>query len=132
MAIDASIPNPGIGKWHDNKIHSICPVDFKGAPLFGFDFVHEPASSWFLGQQEADDLGAACQSRGKAERFGRLLLTITVRNETFFLNPLAVPKTFNLETRAWLRIVVKANVNAVFRWRNERVAHDPVLAFYKQ
>src|ERR1041385_6683892 len=87
-AIDGSSPNPGISLRNDNKIHSICPVDFKCAPLLRFDFLHKPVSSRFLGQQETDNLGAALQGRGKAKRFRRLLLTITVRNERFFLNPL--------------------------------------------
>src|ERR1051325_3820600 len=110
FSVEGSNPNPFTGERNDNKIHSICPVDFKCAPLLRFDFLHSPVSSRW--QQEADDLGATLQGRGKANRFRRLLLTITVRNERFFLNPLPIPKTLNLETRAWLE--VKSNVDAVF------------------
>jgi hypothetical protein len=96
-ALDRSSPNPCVTGWNHNKIHSVCPANLKCTAFPGFDLLHDPVSSGFLGQQEGDNFSDAFRSRGKAQGFRRLLLTITVRNEGFFLNPLAIPETLDIE-----------------------------------
>src|SRR5690349_13808896 len=113
MAVCCSRPNPGAGSGNDNSIPIVSPKDFVSAAVPRFKLRHAPLSFGVARQQERHNLGAALQGRGKAQRFRRLLLTITVRNERFFLNFPDVSERPDLQGRFAVRTENEVDVDAM-------------------
>src|SRR5215471_2142094 len=98
-----------------NKIPSFSRRDFKRPAAFRVDFRHLPPGSGRSRQQKSDNVAAASQTRRKPNRSRWLLVTITVRNKGFFLDPLAGSKTLNIESRldVGLRVKMEPNIELV-------------------
>src|ERR1044072_1441846 len=130
-----SLPKPRAGGRNDNSIPIVSSKHFKSAPVLRVAFIDAPFASWVWRQQERDGFRAAGgQRRRKPERLRRLPLSITVRNEGFFLNCATGSEAPNVERvgDARRRVKVEGEIDAMVTRGNNRVADDPVITFQEE
>src|ERR1044072_696227 len=130
-----SLPKPRAGGRNDNSIPIVSSKHFKSAPVLRVAFIDAPFASRVSRQQERDDVAAAGgQSRRKPERLRRLPLSITVRNEGFFLNCATGSEAPNIERVGDARRRVKAEgeIDAKGTRGDHRGAARPVLTFQEE